>query len=260
MLGGCVSNNSSSTELSSETPVSSESTSIETSSSSSQQTITPIAAGSVGGSLIEIDAGDYLLVDSTYTCSFSPSDCEDKQMTAEYDTSIIKVEFMENSKTVFKITALKEGSTYLMLRSVELDCLVFRQKVTCKNEIAQKEIEDFVFSSTDKWLTKPETKSLAGSYKLVVTQTEPLECTMEGASDLNENVRAIFTATYKQVSRINEFMFYQFTLECDFDKTTASYYPKLMFVSMTGCNILIYDNEGILINMFYPEEIVKGAK
>ena len=143
MLGGCVSNNSSSTELSSETPVSSESTSIETSSSSSQQTITPIAAGSVGGSLIEIDAGDYLLVDSTYTCSFSPSDCEDKQMTAEYDTSIIKVEFMENSKTVFKITALKEGSTYLMLRSVELDCLVFRQKVTCKNEIAQKEIEDF---------------------------------------------------------------------------------------------------------------------
>ena len=219
------------------------------SSSEPEIEVEPLASGSVGGSLIEIGVGEQLLVNSTFTCVFVPSDCENKALRAVYDENLITVTFQENVDGHFSIrTKDKAGSCVLKLYSVELDCLVYRNKVTVKEAVDDEKIEDYLFN-TDTWKTKPETISIAGKFDLSFISNAPLTCVLKG-SDMEEETRATLELTYRSMRRNNEFLFYVFDTTLDTESSSTNRKFREMLVSVTGYSIYVYDNQG-LINIFY---------
>ena len=82
--------------------------------------------------------------------------------------------FQENVDGHFSIrTKDKAGSCVLKLYSVELDCLVYRNKVTVKKAIEEEDIEQYLFDA-DTWKTRPETISIAGKFDLSFISNAPL--------------------------------------------------------------------------------------
>lgn len=230
--------------------LSSEPTSSVTSSSSQEDIVVePLSNGSVGGSLIEIGVGEQLLVNSTFNCVFVPADGENKALRAVYDESLFTLTFQENVDGHFSIrTKDKAGSCVLKLYSVELDCLVYRNKVTVKKAIEEEDIEQYLFDA-DTWKTRPETISIAGKFDLSFISNAPLTAVLKG-SDSEEETRATLELTYKSMRRNNEFLFYVFDTTLDQDSSSTSRKFREMLVSVTGYSIYVYDSQG-LINIFY---------
>lgn len=247
-LVGC-NEKKSSENLSSNEPATSIIDSSNNSSSSSDIEVDPLANGSVGGSLIEIGVGEELLVNSTFNCVFVPSDCENKALRAVYDEDLITLTFQENVDGHFSIkTKDKAGSCVLKLYSVELDCLVYRNKITVSKMVDDEKIEDFLFNS-DIWKTRPETISIAGKYDLSFISNAPLTAVLKG-SDYEEETRATLELTYKSMRRNNEFLFYVFDTTLDSESSSTNRKFKEILVSVTGYSIYVYDNQGLL-NIFY---------
>ena len=248
MLGACNGTNKSG-EVNGSEPNSSENISSEDSGGTSWEPVEGLATGSVSGSLIEVMVGEHLLVDDEYQCSFIPSDCENKAMTAVYDEDIINVTFQPNVPTTFTIHALKKGHTVLKLYSTELDCLVFRNDIIIDEEVGIDKIEGYLFNTRKGWVTNPEIASMMGSYRMDFISNAPLTAVMVG-SDYEEETRATLELTYKTMRRNNEFLFYVFDTSLVDDQSSTNKKFREMLVSVTGYSIYAYDNQG-LINIFY---------
>ena len=251
VLGGC--NNTPANSNSNGANVSVDLSNDLSGNNSSEEAWTPVetlASGSVSGSLIEIMVGEHLLVEDDYLCSFSPSDCENKKMTAVYDDSIISLKFQENVPTTFTISCKKKGHTVLKLYSEELDCLVFRSDIVVDEEIGLDKIENYLFNTRKGWKTNPEVAAMMGTYKMDFISNAPLTCVMTGSDFEEDNTRATLELTFKAYRRNNEFLFYVFDTTLDTDSSNTNKKFREMLVSVTGYSIYAYDNQG-LINIFY---------
>ena len=258
MLVGCGGNTKSIEEGSADIISSMEPapTSSEKTSEEPKPDVTPLASGSVGGSLLEIYvAGEELYPEATFNCTFSPSDCEDKHMRAEYDDSIITVTFNANSPTDFTIetkAVTKKSYTVLKLYSLDpmLDCLVYRSLITVTPVVPKAEIENYMFFATESWRTDPGTASIAGNYKMEFISNSPLTMVMSGADEDTNRFKATVELTYKSMRRNYEFMFYVFTTKLLKDESVTERKFDEILVSITGYSIYVYDEDG-LMNIFY---------
>ena len=253
-----------STPTSSEEPVltSSEPTSSETiiSSSSSKEEdpykdLVTVHSGAIGGSLVEIVAREHLFVNSEFVCTFSPSDCEDKHMRAEYDEDLFTLTFDPNVPTKFTLaTKGVKGSCILRLYSLDpgLDCLVFRDVIYVDPVIPKTEIAQYLFSGVDSWATNPET-ALMGQYKMDFISNDPLQIVVSGKDEDLETLKATLELSYKSMRRNYEFLFYVFEIKVIKDDSKYQRHYDEALVTVTGNSIYLYDEDGLL-NIFYQSK------
>lgn len=209
-------------------------------------TTNPISTGTMGGCLIDIAIGCYLEVGVDYICSFKPSDVSDISITVSTtDESILVAETddLAPGKIVLKPKAI--GDAILLIRSVELDCLVYRNVVKVRYSYSKEEIADLMYERVDKWVST----GIYGAYIMSFLENDPLHGVING-DDGSEYTTIVFDLVYKNKITYGGFNFYVFDIEVDPDNSSTMRTFTEVWVSLTGFNILVYYSEGLLEQFF----------
>lgn len=232
----------------SESSVTSSVTPSSSSSKAEPLVVDPISSGSASGSLVEISVGRILTVGDVYTCSFVPSDFINPSI---YIVSTVDG-ILETSQRVagantFTIKPLKAGQTILKIYTVEDDCLVYRDVITCADPLTYEEALDAVFETYDIW----ESSGLLGEYRLTFLTTVPKLSGRVRGTDNYEYTDIRFDCNYVDKEKLYDFSFYCFEMQLDLDNSQTQRKFTYVDISVTADCIYIYYDEG-LFEMFTP--------
>ncbi|MCQ2772149.1 MAG: hypothetical protein MJ238_02585 [Bacilli bacterium] len=199
------------------------------------------AEGSVGESLIEINTGKHLSTDSSYSCTFDPTNNVDKSYTlkSKYE-NVATVEQKADGK--FIINTHEVGDTLITAYDAD-EMLLMRYIVHVRPALSVEQVQKHVYKNIDSW------EGLFYECSMTFLSSDPLSGVAEGEDEF-ESTEAYFTAEFDEKVKLYDFYYYRFIVSTDMEKSKTKRTFTILDISEQGDECHLYYSESQGENIF----------
>lgn len=208
--------------------------------------------GGYDGILVEINAGRFIAMGSTYQCKFTPNTTNKAIRIENTNDKIIEV-IHEGTSNSFSIKGLDVGDVALKIFDSE-DMLVARFTVRVRESYSPDELARAVFDY-DVYTSGQGQYDWLGDYRVNFVKSKPLTAVVKGKDEVDSNVYCECEFTY--VEYYEPFDAYYYNVEMtqkinDKQKTDIC----AAYISVTADTVYLYYNPGddstALLTWVYP--------